>query len=1039
MSNRNTAQSTKLRSVVLTVLLVASAFTGVAALSGTVQASTAGNTHTVGENGDFATIQDAVDAADSGDRIEVTPGEYDGATITTDDIELVSVGDGTATITGQVFLPSEAEGLDVGSVSEFELRGFEVVASGQSAALDVQTGGTSDAPVRDVVFADNTFVAPDSGYAVFQGGNAENVTYEGNTFTVADGATANKLVYVGGARTYDTERAATEIDFVDNDFTGATSAIETSASDGVALEHEATDSTIRGNDFTAVAADEGDNLVTTFGADTSLSANEGVSVRSPTALSTSLQPVVAFAEEETTVTLGSGTYDGATITTDGVSIVGSADATVDTSQQGITVNGAEDVTISDLRVEGDTGANSFAVTIRNGGSAAVEDTTFDGVYGAVQTLSDGSSVVVDNITVSESVAGVGLQSDTNDVVRNSDFEVNSQGIGVFTSDNTVVENNDVTVDTDLLESDPVFDVSRAIDTQATNVTIENNRIESDEAGVKVEGGSDLTVASNTFEDTERPLEQSVDLLEPSAFVDANTLERVVFASSEQDVYSTIDSAVGSAESESTVTVRDGTYVESVAIEKPLTLVGVDRPTIEGRIDVRHDDVAVKGFEITNPGVGSSSGEVEAIFVGQQGGDGFGFYGGDVVIENVSIDGVSPGDSQKTVEAIHAKSYDGNRLGGVVIRNVSIEDVSQPAAGADGLKLQANIDGATIRNLTVDDVEGRWAYGIVATPSSVEGGVPEDTNIFQSTITNVTATEYSGVGLGVDGSDEGGYASANQLTVGTSTFVDNDVAILNKNPDETLRAVLNWYGTPDGPVTERVQGDVVYDPFLTASPETVTNLESLTAYGHDATIPADGKFYTIAFPAPVEGTVSEVFSDLADSGNVYAYNASTGTFESGADIADREITSLDAFLVQNTGDEPARITFDYAGASEPTTPGQTELVGGEWNLVGAPRAAETTDTAFAERTSNAGVITSAAEPTGVRPFVVPPVGEGYGGPPELGRMPANDIVSPYEGHWVFASGDGTVVTELEPDPSLADESRILLPPQFPERPPVREIG
>jgi|GEM_PF-5563736 len=1031
MSNKNTEQFTKLRSVVLTVLLVASAFTGVVALSGTVQASTAGNTHTVGDGGDFATIQDAVDAADSGDRIEVTPGEYDGVTITTDDIELVAVGDGTATITGQVYLPSEAEGLDVGSVSEFELRGFEVVASDQDEALDLQTGGTSDEPIQDVVFADNTFVAPDGGYAVFQGGNAENVTYTGNTFTAADGATANKLVFVGGERSYGAERAATGVDFVDNDFTGATSAIDTTASDGVALEHEATDSTVQGNDFSAVGADEGDNLVTTFGADTSLSANEGVSVRSPDALSTSLQPVVAFASSGQTIEVESGTYHGATITTDGVSIVGSTDTTIDTSQQNLIVKGAEDVTISDLNVEGDVESNSFAVTVRKGGSATVEDTTFDGVYGAVQTFSDGSSVVVDNITVTDSVAGVGLQSDTNDVVRDSDFGVNSQGIGVFTSDNTVVENNNITVDTDLLEKDPVFDVSRAIDTQATNVTITDNRIESDDAGVKVEGGSDLTVTSNTFTDTERPLEQSVDLIEPEAFVSANTIDRVVLASSERDVYSTIGSAVGSAEGEATVTVHDGTYTESVAIEKPLTLTGADQPTIEGRIDVRHDGVSVKGFEIANPGVGS---EVEAIFVGDASGNGF--DGDDVVIENVSIEGVGPNEPDKAVEGIHVKSYDGNQVSEVEIRNVSIEDVSHPSYGASGLKLQAHVDDVTVRNLTVDDVEGAWAYGVVATPSSNEDGVPEAIDIYKSTITDVTATEYSGVGLGIDGSEANGFASAEDVTVSATTFADNDIAMLNKNAEEHLFAPLNWFGTADGPATERVQGNVVYDPFLTAPPETVaSNAQSVTEYGHDATIPADGEFYTIAFPASVEGTVSEVFSDLADSGNVYAYNASAGTFETGVDIADREIGSLDAFLVQNTGDEPARVDFEYAAPSGPATPGQTDLVGGEWNLVGAPRAADTTDRAFAERTSNAGVITSAARSSDVRPFVVPPI---EGAPvSDLGRLPSEEIVTPYEGHWVFATEDGSVVNTLEPNPSFFEENRILLPVEVPERPP-REL-
>ncbi len=70
----------------------------------------------------------------------------------------------------------------------------------------------------------------------------------------------------------------------------------------------------------------------------------------------------------------------------------------------------------------------------------------------------------------------------------------------------------------------------------------------------------------------------------------------------------IKSAVAMANPHDTVLVRPGTYQEnSIVIDKPLVLLGVDKPVIDGRfiqgiLEVKSDSVTIKGFVVQNVGV-----------------------------------------------------------------------------------------------------------------------------------------------------------------------------------------------------------------------------------------------------------------------------------------------------------------------------------------------------------------------------------------------------------------------------------------------------
>ncbi len=77
-----------------------------------------------------------------------------------------------------------------------------------------------------------------------------------------------------------------------------------------------------------------------------------------------------------------------------------------------------------------------------------------------------------------------------------------------------------------------------------------------------------------------------------------------------DDYPTIQAAIGNATADSTVFVKNGTYYETLSIEKPLSLIGEDskntiikgiwnghiqRPTIQ----ISADNVMVSGFTVTD--------------------------------------------------------------------------------------------------------------------------------------------------------------------------------------------------------------------------------------------------------------------------------------------------------------------------------------------------------------------------------------------------------------------------------------------------------
>ncbi|QAU13655.1 hypothetical protein EKH57_13530 [Halorubrum sp. BOL3-1] len=252
-------------------------------------------------------------------------------------------------------------------------------------------------------------------------------------------------------------------------------------------------------------------------------------------------------------------------------------------------------------------------------------------------------------------------------------------------------------------------------------------------------------------------------------------------------YGTIEEAVDNAAEGDVISVAGKSFKESVTVDTAgLTIAGagegqttIDATNFERGIAIEADGVTVCDLTVDAAGSGVSSGEVEGIFVGDA--NGFTDENGIITIRDVTVSNVDAGDL--TAEGIHIKSY-GNQIDGVSIKNVTIDGVNMPGAGANGVKVQADVRNVKIDDTEVKNISGKWSYGVVLTPSSNQQGTPSNVSITGSTIDTVTANTYDGVGVGIDGSSGNGFADPRELSIIGNSIKNLDIGILNKNPNYT---------------------------------------------------------------------------------------------------------------------------------------------------------------------------------------------------------------------------------------------------------------
>lgn len=462
----------------------------------------------------------------------------------------------------------------------------------------------------------------------------------------------------------------------------------------------------------------------------------------------------------------------------------------------------------------------------------------------------------------------------------------------------------------------------------------------------------------------------------------------------------------------TVILTNGTYEENITLNTPnVTLRGAGSSVVDGRIDIPVDGVAVRNLTVRN-GAPSSFNEPEGIFVGNS--SGFSNLEEEIEIRDVTVEDVHAHGTDTTVKGIHVKYYEsGDPISGINIENVTVQNVTQTAAGASGVKLQAEVSDVSVTNSTFEDIEGSWAYGVVATPSNLETGVPDNVLVTQTTISNISAVDYDGVGVGIDGSEENGFANASEVDVTRTSFYNNGIDILNKEPDgNSMSALLNYFD--EGP---SITGDVAYDPVLTTPAENVESksVAEINEYGSVLELNNGGGERTLAvgFSAPPDANASEIFDDAGIEGNAYTYgdngyNQIAGSFtpETGEVIVFTTTEAIDRGIVV-----PIDTSVEGAAAS----PEPVDVENG-WNLVATGAAAGIDDIPAA---LNGGTIQDSTQ------LQAQPRQPGLAGEPEG--------VGAFDATWIFVNGEGEIDTGYSEnqDPNRYSDEILYPDGQSPE--------
>ena len=241
-------------------------------------------------------------------------------------------------------------------------------------------------------------------------------------------------------------------------------------------------------------------------------------------------------------------------------------------------------------------------------------------------------------------------------------------------------------------------------------------------------------------------------------------------------YASIQAAIDdSATSDGDVIeVSDGTYEENVVVTKGVTIQGGSKPTVDGKggwyaFEIKHDDVTIKKFKITNSNPVSS----------------FSHCGG-----------------------ILAWGYDN-----ALITNCNIYGISSATLECYGINLYGT-DDTTIKSNTINNIDD---YGIVFKNGN------DDITIEKNTIKNTDV----GIGTYTSGS-----ALSNIDIHKNKIFNNNNYGVQNLYTSYVVNATCNWWGSEFGPTHaantyfQGSQGDAVSDyvlfcPWLLSAPYSST--------------------------------------------------------------------------------------------------------------------------------------------------------------------------------------------------------------------------
>lgn len=898
--------------------------------------------------GDLSSIQDAVDVATPGSTVEVDDGTYEEAVDVDKNLTLTAATGATPTIayaTGitDFYLVTATDGSNV------TVAGFTLDGGGETGGLGAYTDSTLTARDVTVNRSDNRAGVSANGAGIVAEDlvvqNSENMgllANYGGRLTI-DGLTVDNTT--GSAIVVKRDSVATVQygTIIDAGLSGVT-------------VQENGDATV---EYVTVSAPGEHGVYVHTGANATV---RNVAVNNPAenGIHVSGANATVRGSSVTGALNGVRVEDGATATVEGGTVTNSgyyglissdgAHATFvdndvgDAGNAGIEFWNATGTSRENV-VDGNSAMVGLSVTA--GGNATFEDDVVYGNHDVFHGLEvDGATATARDLTVTEmALAGVYLHDDASVTVEGANLTaINGPGIDVRA--NSALTASDVRI----------TDAFRSVYVKNSEATLSESSLEQ------------VTSAGVWFVDS-------------TGFVINTTIDDV-------DDFGNPDIGDGiRAEADSFVTVANAT-ISGVANRGVFVNSSSHATVLKSNVTAWNEGVAFENY---------ASGAVQDSTIDGE----YGVYasgGGSVSVTGstltanggagVRLVGTGGTISDNAIEDVRwgVYTYDGT----VEVSNNTITNASELGMRLNhGLVTVRDnyVEGGSNGGLALGNVNGVVADNVVVAPDRDGIALLDD-----------SATEIRGnVVHAWTGVDLASMVHITKTMVGMNDLSNTTVAIDNGNSSSPvpLVAMGNWYG-PRGPVNTSVEGDVTYEPFLTAPPDQVDANET-QQFGFDLDMTA-GQVYALGTPAPLEENLSTVFGDF--DGAVYLWDESGGSWTLAS--GDETLGPMDAVAVVATSD--ARAVLDFADATPPR-PTERQLSTG-WNFV-APRSYDDLSDGFSTTTVGiTDVSQSMAGPTGQPAAPGDYFGhyslsgsiEDYGGGPR---------VSPFEGYFVYVDETGSI--------------------------------
>jgi len=223
----------------------------------------------------------------------------------------------------------------------------------------------------------------------------------------------------------------------------------------------------------------------------------------------------------------------------------------------------------------------------------------------------------------------------------------------------------------------------------------------------------------------------------------------ITVSSGESIQSAIDSASGTA-----IFVEDGSYDENLVVDKGVTLYGMNKPTINGRISLSASGAVFEGFDVSPPPA-TENANAEAIII-QNGADQVSvknnivrYFSEDGIPQWEGIDGIVAfgGDENDAIENLE--------ISGNLVKNLEGRNTD---GGAAGISIQGNVKDATVEGNEVTNIgmeNTAWAFGITVRSTDNHDVTPKNIDVKENTVSTILSdpsTDTVGVGVGLENGD-----------------------------------------------------------------------------------------------------------------------------------------------------------------------------------------------------------------------------------------------------------------------------------------------